>query len=44
VQWPCPNRLDDGIRHDDIAKFEIKMQQGTHYELYIDNIAFYRHR
>jgi hypothetical protein len=44
VQWPCPNRLGDGIRHHDIAKFEIKMQQGTHYELYIDNIAFYRQR
>jgi hypothetical protein len=44
VQWPCPNRLEGGIRHDDIAKFEIKMPQGTHYELYIDNIAFYRRR
>lgn len=44
VQWPCPNRLEGGIDPSDIAKFEIKFEQGTHYELWIDNIAFYRRR
>ena len=44
VQWPCPNRLADGINRADIAKFEIKFDQGTHYELWLDNIAFYRRR
>jgi hypothetical protein len=44
VQWPCPNRLDGGINRADIAKFEIKLDQGMAYELWIDNIAFYRQR
>lgn len=44
VQWPCPNRLEGGIDRADIAKFEIKMDQGTHYEIWLDNIAFYRRR
>ena len=44
VQWPCPNRLDGGIDRADIAKFEIKLRQGTRYEFWIDNIAFYRRR
>lgn len=44
LQWPCPNRLKDGINGADIAKFEIKFVQGTHYELWLDNIAFYRRR
>lgn len=44
VQWPCPNRLKGGIDPADIAKFEIKFVQGTHYELWLDNIAFYRRR
>jgi hypothetical protein len=44
VQWPCPNRLEDGINPADIAKFEIRLVQGSHYEIWIDNIAFYRRR
>jgi hypothetical protein len=44
VQWPCPNRLEGGINPADVAKFEIKLRQGTHYEIWIDNIAFYRRR
>jgi hypothetical protein len=44
VQWPCPNRLRGGIDRTDIAKFEIKFLQGTRYELWIDDIAFYRRR
>ena len=42
VQWPCPNRLDGGIDPADIGKFEIKFAQGTRYEIWLDNIAFYR--
>ena len=41
-QWPCPNRLDGGINPADIAKFEIALPPSTHYEIWIDNIAFYR--
>jgi hypothetical protein len=44
VQWPCPNRLEGGINPADIRKFEIKVRQGTNYEIEIDNIAFYRLR
>jgi hypothetical protein len=44
VQWPCPNRLDGGIDRTDIGKFEIKFMQGTRYEIWLDNIAFYRAR
>jgi hypothetical protein len=44
VQWPCPNRLQGGIDRADIAKFEIKFKQGTRYEIWLDNIAFYRRR
>jgi hypothetical protein len=44
VQWPCPNRLEGGIDPADIAKFEIKFVQGTSYELWLDEIAFYRAR
>jgi hypothetical protein len=44
VQWPCPNRLDGGIDESDIAKFEILLFQGTRYEIWIDEIAFYRKR
>lgn len=44
VQWPCPNRLDGGIDETDIAKFEIILMQGMHYEIWLDNIAFYRAR
>lgn len=42
VQWPCPNRLEGGINPADIAKFEIKLLQGTRYDIWLDNIAFYR--
>ena len=42
VQWPCPNRLAGGIDPADIAKFEIKLIQGASYELWLDDIAFYR--
>jgi hypothetical protein len=44
VQWPCPNRVQGGIARDDIAKFEIKVKQGMSYEIWLDNIAFYRRR
>lgn len=43
-QWPCPNRLEGGIDPSNIRKFEIKFMQGTSYELFIDNIQFYRQR
>ena len=36
--------LDGGIDRADIAKLEIKLQQGTRYEIWLDNIAFYRRR
>lgn len=42
VQWPCPNRLDGGIDRSDVAKFEVKLIQGASYDIWIDNIAFYR--
>ena len=41
---PCPNRLEGGIDHADIAKIEIKFVQGSTYDLWLDNIAFYRQR
>lgn len=44
VQWPCPNRLQGGIDPADIRKIEIKFVQGTNYDLWLDNIAFYRLR
>jgi hypothetical protein len=44
VQFPCPNRLEGGINPDDIAMLEIKFAQGTNYEVWLDNIAFYRLR
>jgi hypothetical protein len=44
VQWPCPNRLEGGIDITDIRKFEIKFDQGTRYEIWLDNIEFYRRR
>lgn len=43
-QWPCPNRLDGGIDPNDIAKLEIRLVQGTNYDIWLDNIAFYRRR
>jgi hypothetical protein len=44
VQWPCPNRLDGGIDPADIAKVEIKFVQGSNYDVWLDNISFYRPR
>lgn len=44
VQWPCPNRLAGGIDPENISKFEIKLTQGMNYQIWIDNIAFYRSR
>jgi hypothetical protein len=43
-QWPCPNRLEGGLDHADLAKIEIKFIQGSTYDLWLDNIAFYRRR
>lgn len=42
AQWPCPNRVAGGIDPADVAGLEIKMIQGARYELWIDDIAFYR--
>ena len=44
VQWPCPNRLEGGLDPADIAQLEIKLVQGTNYDIWLDNIAFYRPR
>ncbi|HET6150825.1 MAG TPA: hypothetical protein VFH68_25030 [Polyangia bacterium] len=44
VQWPCPNRLPGGIDPTDIAGFTITFIQGSTYDLWLDNIAFYRRR
>lgn len=44
AQWPCPNRLPGGIDPADIAKIEIKFIQGSTYDLWLDNFAFYRRR
>ena len=44
AQWPCPNRLAGGIDPADIAKIEIKFVQGSTYDLWLDNVAFYRRR
>ena len=44
VQWPCPNRLAGGIDPSDIAAFTIRFIQGSTYDLWLDNIAFYRRR
>lgn len=44
LQWPCPNRLEGGLDAGDIAKLEIKFIQGSSYDLWLDNIAFYRRR
>jgi hypothetical protein len=44
AQWPCPNRLEGGIDPGDIAKIEIKFIQGSTYDLWLDNVAFYRQR
>jgi hypothetical protein len=44
VQWPCPNRLEGGIDRAKIAKYEIKLKQGMNYEIWLDNIKFYRRK
>jgi hypothetical protein len=44
VQWPCPNRLAGGIDPADIRKIEVRLVQGTHYDIWLDDINFYRPR
>jgi hypothetical protein len=44
VQWPCPNRVAGGIHTEPIRGFQVKLMQGTHYELWLDDISFYRLR
>jgi hypothetical protein len=43
-QWPCPNRLEGGVDPADIAALQIKFPQGTTFDVWLDNIAFYRRR
>jgi hypothetical protein len=44
VQWPCPNRLAGGIDPAHIRKIEVRLDQGTHYDIWLDDIQFYRLR
>jgi hypothetical protein len=44
VQWPCPNRLEGGINPADIRMLEVRLVQGTHYDIWLDDISFYRLR
>jgi len=44
VQWPCPNRLAGGIDPSTIRKIEVRLKQGTHYDIWLDDIQFYRLR
>ena len=44
VQWPCPNRLQGGIDITGLAKFEITTKAGMAYDIWLDNLAFYRRR
>ena len=44
VQWPCPNRLAGGIDPAHIRKIEVRLEQGTHYDIWLDDIQFYRLR
>ncbi len=44
AQWPCPNRLPGGIDRSHIAGFTVKFIQGSTYDLWLDNIRFYRRR
>ena len=44
VQWPCPNRLAGGIDPSTIRKIEVRLEQGTHYDIWLDDIQFYRLR
>jgi hypothetical protein len=44
VQWPCPNRLEGGIDPYTIRKIEVRLEQGTHYDIWLDDIQFYRLR
>jgi len=43
-QWPCPNRLDGGIDPAHIRKIEVRLDQGTNYDIWLDDIQFYRLR
>jgi hypothetical protein len=44
VQWPCPNRVEGGFDRAHFAKFEIKVKQGMRYQIWFDNLAFYKRR
>ena len=44
VQWPCPNRLAGGIDPAHIRMMEVRLNQGTHYDIWLDDIKFYRPR
>jgi hypothetical protein len=44
VQWPCPNHLEGGINQTKIAQIELKLLQGTSYDIWLDNFRFYRRR
>jgi hypothetical protein len=44
VQWPCPNRVEGGINPADIRMLEVRLVQGSHYEIWLDDINFYRLR
>jgi hypothetical protein len=44
VQWPCPNRVVGGIDPSDIRKIEVRLVQGTNYDIWLDDINFYRLR
>jgi catechol 2,3-dioxygenase-like lactoylglutathione lyase family enzyme len=44
VQWPCPNRVAGGIDPSDIRKLEFRLIQGTNYDIWLDDINFYRLR
>lgn len=44
AQWPCPNRRPGGIDQSQISQWEIKLLQGTNYDIFFATFAFYRHR
>ncbi len=44
AQWPCPNREPGGIDKAKILQWEIKLLQGTNYDIWFAQFAFYRHR
>jgi hypothetical protein len=44
VQWPCPNRVAGGINPAQILQFQIRLVQGSHYDIWLDDMNFYRLR